>query len=698
MDTEEVAKLVRDLKLSQAKDKNLVVLSSDLASRGLQRLESCLIGKVFTAKAVNRETFRTQMPRIIQAKKGINIEMVGDNLFSLDFNSKVDKKRALLDGPWNFFKDLVIFVEPQGLQNPADMVFEEVPLWVQLHNLPFAFMQADILRIVGEKIGKVIDVEAENSGLCVGKFARIRILKNISEPLLKGLYVTIPSSMEEACIVLIYEKLPNFCFGCGKLGHIMRDCEDGSKDKNALPFGNWMRAPMSPALRRQGINIRRNIGSNSQSDRGDGTESPSDSKHGNYNNLLETGQVNSDLAGGKASGDDESEAAPSQGIAESNQSENLGSSGPDMEISRMRELDTDKEVKVVESEAIKKGKNSGNVLPGENWQKQTNKMFWWDLEVEPKDHEKILRFWIRLTRKQSRVQYARWRTYFPIKGLFAVDCDGRKAFREVLNSCMLNDLNFIGDKFTWSNKRHNNGLICERLDRFFCNNDWQYLFPMAEVVHLEYYSSDHRPISVNLKMGCEVNFKKGQKRFSGVLKEWAGSRFSDLSRKIEALRKELDALMNPLKASSNERRINELENIIEKLVMQEEMHWKQRARTNWLVQGDGNTKFFHSFASQRKRSNHIKGLIDDNRQWVEAEKDIADVMLNFFANLFSSNHPSAAEIEEATKNISPLVDEAMNEILQEPFTESDIYKALFDMHPSKAPGPDGFTALFFQKN
>ncbi|XP_075504621.1 uncharacterized protein LOC142542059 [Primulina tabacum] len=150
----------------------------------------------------------------------------------------------------------------------------------------------------------------------------------------------------------------------------------------------------------------------------------------------------------------------------------------------------------------------------------------------------------------------------------------------------------------------------------------------------------------------------------------------DLSRKIEALRKELDALMNPLKASSNERQINELENIIEKLVMQEEMHWKQRARTNWLAQG----------------------LIDDNGQWVEAEKDIADVMLNFFANLFSSNHPSAAEIEEATKNISPLVDEAMNEILQEPYIESDIYKALFDMHPSKAPGPDGFTALFFQKN
>ncbi|XP_073041676.1 uncharacterized protein [Primulina eburnea] len=40
----------------------------------------------------------------------------------------------------------------------------------------------------------------------------------------------------------------------------------------------------------------------------------------------------------------------------------------------------------------------------------------------------------------------------------------------------------------------------------------------------------------------------------------------------------------------------------------------------------------------------------------------------------------------------------MNAILCALYTDTDIYKALFDMQPSKAPGPDGFTALFFQKN
>ena len=32
-----------------------------------------------------------------------------------------------------------------------------------------------------------------------------------------------------------------------------------------------------------------------------------------------------------------------------------------------------------------------------------------------------------------------------------------------------------------------------------------------------------------------------------------------------------------------------------------------------------------------------------------------------------------------------------------PVTNKEIYKALTDMHPEKAPGPDGFSAMFFRR-
>lgn len=61
------------------------------------------MGKVMSAKVVNREAFKIQMPRILQAKIHIKIEVIGENTFLLDIYSSIDRRHALLDGPWTFF-------------------------------------------------------------------------------------------------------------------------------------------------------------------------------------------------------------------------------------------------------------------------------------------------------------------------------------------------------------------------------------------------------------------------------------------------------------------------------------------------------------------------------------------------------------------------------------------------------------------
>lgn len=47
--------------------------------------------------------------------------------------------------------------------------------------------------------------------------------------------------------------------------------------------------------------------------------------------------------------------------------------------------------------------------------------------------------------------------------------------------------------------------------------------------------------------------------------------------------------------------------------------------------------------------------------------------------------------------VSQKVDDYMNQILCAHFTAADIKRALFDMHPNKAPGPDGMSPMFYQK-
>jgi hypothetical protein len=75
--------------------------------------------------------------------------------------------------------------------------------------------------------------------------------------------------------------------------------------------------------------------------------------------------------------------------------------------------------------------------------------------------------------------------------------------------------------------------------------------------------------------------------------------------------------MNGPMTDENDAKAKELANLVEILLEQEEIHWLQRSRVNWLSQGDKNTRFFHQFASARRKKNMIKRLKDDSKEWVE---------------------------------------------------------------------------------
>lgn len=63
-------------------------------------------------------------------------------------------------------------------------------------------------------------------------------------------------------------------------------------------------------------------------------------------------------------------------------------------------------------------------------------------------------------------------------------------------------------------------------------------------------------------------------------KNWAGERFNNLGKQISILRNSLNMLNHSNTYGDNLLRISELEANIERLALQEEIHWKQRARSN----------------------------------------------------------------------------------------------------------------------
>ena len=64
----------------------------------------------------------------------------------------------------------------------------------------------------------------------------------------------------------------------------------------------------------------------------------------------------------------------------------------------------------------------------------------------------------------------------------------------------------------------------------------------------------------------------------------------------------------------------------------------------------------------------------------------------FYKNLYASE--GIVGMEEVLSHIPCKVSTEMNDILNAPYKASEVKKALFQMYPTKAPGPDGFSGAF----
>ncbi|CAL1368789.1 unnamed protein product [Linum trigynum] len=83
-------------------------------------------------------------------------------------------------------------------------------------------------------------------------------------------------------------------------------------------------------------------------------------------------------------------------------------------------------------------------------------------------------------------------------------------FGDCLTDIGLQDLGFHGYPYTWENRRHTNGFIEERLDRFVANDSWRDLFPNNYVQHWDRANSDHRPIICDTRGSEDVEVRWGR--------------------------------------------------------------------------------------------------------------------------------------------------------------------------------------------
>ena len=114
------------------------------------------------------------------------------------------------------------------------------------------------------------------------------------------------------------------------------------------------------------------------------------------------------------------------------------------------------------------------------------------------------------------------------------------------------------------------------------------------------------------------------------------------------------------------------------------------------MEGDRNTRFFHLRKSQRRRRNYISKLKNQDGQFTDNQVEMGVMATDFYRTLYMSE--GTVNMNLVLDTVPAKVTMAMNESLVAPFYKDEIKRVLFQMFPTKAPGPDGLPAHFFQRH
>lgn len=121
-----------------------------------------------------------------------------------------------------------------------------------------------------------------------------------------------------------------------------------------------------------------------------------------------------------------------------------------------------------------------------------------------------------------------------------------------------------------------------------------------------------------------------------------------------------------------------------------EERWRQRARCNWLKNGDKNTKFFHARASARQSRNRVLSIRQGDRILTEP----IHIQEAFLEQMRLCLGTSNETLDFDAQDLYNPSEELGN--LDDPFTPQEVEMAVFNLAKNKASGLDGIPNEFLQ--
>lgn len=130
---------------------------------------------------------------------------------------KETKQVLFFGGPWTV-NGLTLQLMPW--QSYIELVFtnlNKAMVWIQLHNLPMELWDGEALETLTEPIRRFLKADDFTSSLFWARYVRLCTKISLSWPLKKSFWLE--DGEASVFVVILYERLPTFCFVCGLERH-----------------------------------------------------------------------------------------------------------------------------------------------------------------------------------------------------------------------------------------------------------------------------------------------------------------------------------------------------------------------------------------------------------------------------------------------------------------------------------------------
>ncbi|KAB2625965.1 hypothetical protein D8674_017625 [Pyrus ussuriensis x Pyrus communis] len=158
-----------------------------------------------------------------------------DNTFIITVKDESSAERILSQVPWAVMKQNFSIK-----RWPSELAIEEIPMelvhfWVQIRGVPLCLCTETNVRRLAKEIRELVEIEdpAKARG-----FLRVRVIINTKNPLAKGCWIPRESNTD-SWIEFRYERLQDFCYKCGRIGHANNECSFETGQSSTAGYGEW---------------------------------------------------------------------------------------------------------------------------------------------------------------------------------------------------------------------------------------------------------------------------------------------------------------------------------------------------------------------------------------------------------------------------------------------------------------------------